>query len=209
MMRRAPRWTAGESGAARRMPPSPCHALPMRTAGKTNGRAAEARTWSTVKLRPGRAVIGAFVDVEVAALHPAHGLARRVVERHERQRREIAGADVFLDAGDGQAVGRPQDAAEQVAQRPGVDEPVWLAAREAALLRQQRSESGAERQERSSSRTDRSSRHSARTRSAPAVARLLEQRSLMGGQVDGIDRSRRDAGDDADPQIGEMAWPDP
>src|ERR1051326_1841723 len=39
MIRRAPRWTAEESGAERRMPPSPYHPLPIRTAGKTNGSA--------------------------------------------------------------------------------------------------------------------------------------------------------------------------
>ena len=47
MMRRAPRWTAGESGAVSRMPPSPYHAPPTSIAGKNSGSAADAITWCT------------------------------------------------------------------------------------------------------------------------------------------------------------------
>ncbi len=48
MILRAPRWRAGESGAVRRIPPSPNHSFPSLTAGKSRGSAADAMMCSTV-----------------------------------------------------------------------------------------------------------------------------------------------------------------
>src|SRR5262245_18930080 len=47
MIRRAPRCTAGETGAVSRMPPSPYHRPSISTAGKKKGSDADAMTWST------------------------------------------------------------------------------------------------------------------------------------------------------------------
>ena len=48
MIRRAPRWSTGESGAVSRMPPSPYQSEPSWIAGKMSGSAADAMMWSTV-----------------------------------------------------------------------------------------------------------------------------------------------------------------
>ena len=61
-------WIEGESGAVRRMPPSPYHALPTRTAGKKIGSAAEAITCST---RMGSRTLRRFGSDHASPLSPS------------------------------------------------------------------------------------------------------------------------------------------